>query len=357
MKLTWKRFVLFGALILALATAGVYLLRDYGLTRNPFNRRSGEIPQQNTAPALSVQIAPGSDASNAASRSQLADLQLDEAVAQLEDWLKLTPGNVGSINHDFVRALMQSLHNNPQGNAAFYVRIRQLLGDPNIDSARKQELIAALDRAASPVAVQLLSELSRQNLPAELKQSVLIALSNVGDYYWDKASFAEAVPILTELWSQSEDPELLRSVASALGKVGDAASINILMETALSGAGSIADIERSGDPRISAAWSALKNLHNDDVIPILQTILESDANNLRTSISANLLAGMGSIESTQALISWAQGAGDGYAPIAREAFSRIGTYDSLQYLNSVLAQNPSFKSKQVQTAIMSVLKR
>lgn len=353
MKPGGKKMLMIGVLLLVLAASGVYLL----INTDP-NDASPGAPQQQSAPAaIEDQNTPGTIAPSATGQGQFAGLEASDAVTQLEEWLRLASGTGGPLNQDLIRAMMRSLQKNAGENRALYLRLRHLLEDDSIDVGRKQEFIAALDRAANPLAVQMLAELARQNLPPVLKQMIINALSNVGEYYWDSASLAEAVLTIKALWLQSQDPELLGSMASALVKAGDATSIGLLFESLLSESKTVSNIEHSRDPRVSAAWKALNSLLKPEAVPVLQDILQSSTNGLEVSIAANLLAGMGSVEAVSALLSWAQRADDASASIVREAFARIGTYDSLQYLNSFLAQNPSFKSKQVQSAITSVLKK
>jgi hypothetical protein len=360
MKLTWRRIALFGALVLVLAAVGAYVLRDFGFAWNPLNGRNGAVQQNATA--ASDQGTPGGMAAGSGNAypvagGRSAGSQSGVALGLLEEWVKSITKNEGSGAPELIQSIMQSLHDNPNGNAAFYQRLRQVIEDQSIDASRKLELIAALDRAATPAALQLLVELSQGNLPANLKQVALNAIAHTGEYYWDKQSLAQVAPVLQQLWLQSEGPELLRSVAMAMAKVGDAASINALMETVLNNSRSLADIEHSNDPRISAAWAALKGNQSPGLIPVLQGELQSSTNGLQASVAANLLAGMVQVEATQALFSWAQGAGDKYATVAGEAFAKIQTYDSLQFLNSALAQNPPFKSNLVRTAILAAVKK
>jgi hypothetical protein len=345
------------AVILIIAAAGIYFMRSFhgDPTQDGNNKK---LLEENAAalfsPRASGQSLPGSSSPTAESR--MAGSQDGDALNLLEEWLQSigkNDGNNGAIN---IYIVIPSLRNNPNGNTAFYQRVRQVLERSSIDNAKKQELIMALDRAATPAAARLLAELSQLNLPTGLRQSVLGALANIGEYYWDKQSLATVIPTLQQLWLQSEDPELLRSVATALAKIGDAASINVLLQIVLSDTKSMNDIEHSNDPRTLAAWFALQRLQNPDAVPVLQKNLQSSVNLFEASISANLLAGMGSNDAVQALLSWAEGAGDKYAPVVRNAFARIGIEDSRQYIRSVLDQNPVFKSNLVRSAIIATLK-
>jgi hypothetical protein len=362
MTLIQRNIAFFGGLLLGIAILSAYLLRDYGFAWNPFPGRNGASPRQEASASLGEGTAGGGIARGPSSLptlpgSKMAGSQTGNGVVLLEEWLKLIVNNDGSNPVDLMQEMIQSLHGNPNGNAAFYQRARQVLEVGSIDAFKKQELIMALDRAATPAAIQLLAEWSQRELPANLKQSVMNAIAHVGDYYWEKQLLPEVVPILQQLWLQSEDPELLKAVAMAMANAGGAASINSLMETVLNNSKSLADIEHSNNPRVAAAWSSLQGLHNPDVVPALQRELQSGTSSLEVSVFAELLGGMGNIEATQALLSWAQGAADKYASIAHDAFAKTPTYDCLEYLNSALAQNPAFKSSLVKAAVLSALKK
>lgn len=340
-KLIQKRIALFGGLIL-LAAVGCYLLWNRVLNWDSESQQQTAASPSSQAHGSEIPSTPG----------------FGDAVGWLDDWQNSIRKNEPSSVSGSPLEAAQSLRNNPKGNEPFYQRALQILMDPSINDDKKRELIFTLDRTATPAAFQFLAELSQMNLSATLKEAVLRAIANTGNYYWDKQSLAQVIPALRQLWLQSEDPEILRSAAAAMAKVGDSMSINALMDAVLSNSKSIADIENSNDARISAAWSALKGLSNPEVVLTLQQRMQLNASSIETSVSANLLAIMGNVgnnEARQALLSWAQGAGDHYAPVAHDAFSKFGTLDSQQYIKTALAQNPAFKSNIVKSAIQSTL--
>ncbi len=362
MKLTQKRIAVFSGLLIVIAGLGVYLLKELGIAADPFKGRD-DVSQR--LRAFTPENNSNSPAGDSRSGSKMAPLspysravsQTGNALALLEEWLASLSRNDTSKAGALFQAMIESLHTNPGGNLAFYQRARQILEDGSRDASIKQALIRAMDRAATPAAIKLLAEWCQPDLPADLKNSAYMAIANTGQYFWDKKSLPFAIPVLQQLWLQSDDPNMLSAVATALARVGNPESINILMDAALSKSKTMADIEHSSDPRVSAAWSSLQGLRNPEVIPIFQEQLQSSTSSLETSVYAGLLAGMGQIDATQALLSWAQGAGDQYASIARDAFAKIGTFECLQYVNSALAQNATFKSSLVKTAVWSALKK
>lgn len=350
-KLTRNRIVLLAAMVIVLATAVFCLMRrnnpGVGFLRALSNSTQNQADSSETAAGVNV----SSNLSGSPRGPQSSD-----AAVLLEEWLSSPAKSDGTGTAEIFGAIIQSLRNYPNGNAAFYQRVKQLLEDRALDLGRKQELISMLDRAATPAAFELLAALAQHNLPADLKRAVLNAISNAGEYYWDKQASLQIAPMLQQMWLQSNDVDLLRSVAAALAKIGDAASVNTLMQVAMRNSSSVTDIEGSSDPRASAAWMALQRLRDPEVVPVILEQLRSSTNTLEMSLSADLLASMGTVEGTQALLSWAQGAGDNYVPIVREAVARIGTYDCIQYLKSALAQNPGFNSGLIKAAFLSKVK-
>jgi hypothetical protein len=330
---------------IALAVIGGLLVRNYCSTGSFFKYRS----EQNGTPGTAAGIVRGSTGFPRAAGNSSPGPK-GEAIIFLQEWLKSINNPGEASGPDPIQVITNNLHDYPSGNEAFYRDVRSILLNPSIDLGKKQSLIVALDRAATPAAIQLLADLAQQHLPEDLKRAVLNALSNAGEYGWDKQSIAQVIPELKQLWSQSEDADILRSLATALAKTGN---ISFLIEAALHNNHSLVDIEKSDDPRAAASWAALQQLHNPDAMPILRDVLQSATDRLEISLSANLLARMGTIEATQALLNWAQGLEDSYSPIVKDAFSRVSTYDSLQYLNTILEQDPPFKSSLVKSAILS----
>jgi hypothetical protein len=362
MRLIQRRIILFGGLLLVIAILGVFFYKNDTVDRNPL-RGGTSTPLQNDAntglgrDASGGGIATGDHNLQPLSGSGMPVSQTGEAVALLEEWLTAISRGNSSSAADLAQAMIEFLHSNPEGNRAFYQRARQVLDDGSIDVTSKAALLWVLDRAATPAAIKMLAEWYKPDLPAELKSSVYRAIANIGQYYWKKESLPIAIPILEQLWMQSNDPNILSAVATALSNVGISESIDVLMTTLLNDGITASDIEKSSDPRVSAAWRSLQVLQNPNVISIFQQRLQESTNRLETSVYAGLLAGMGQTDATQALLSWARGAGDQQAPIAEYAFGKITSFECLQSINSALAQNTVFKSSLVKEAVLSTLEK
>jgi hypothetical protein len=290
----------------------------------------------------------------AKSLTDVASSLSGDAVVLLEDWLQAL-AKTGLSNPDSIQRIAVRLRSNPNGNAAFYGRVRQIMADPSLGPDRKLELIIALDRAATPAALGFLIELEKYNLPESLRQSVLNAIASAGEYYWDQKSLDQAIPLLQQAWNQSADPDALRSIAKAMSR--DVTGIEFLIETILSKTNSPEDPQQSSNPWVSSASTALQNLQDPGFVPVLQRRLQSSKSLQEASLYATTLAGMPLNEAAEALLSWARGAGDGFAPVARDAFSKIGPFGNLQDIISAVSQDPSFKSNLVKAAILTALNR
>jgi len=275
-----------------------------------------------------------------------------------EEWMASLSRKDATDSGAIAQALGELLRGNPHGNDEFYRRVRRVFFDSSTSPRTRQELVRLLDRAATPAAAQFLLELAQQDLPPSLRQTLLSALSSIGDYYWDKGFRSELTPMLLEAWLQAQDPPLLEALAAAMAKTAVPEGINQLLDTVLARGKTLLEIQRSRDPRVSAAWSALESLQNPDVIPILASHLPQDAaGTTEAVICAGLLASMGRIEATEALLSWARGAGDSCASLIRDVFAKIQTFEALEFLRAAMAQNQSFKSGYVRQAILSALKK
>lgn len=353
-----RKILLFFALPLGLAVVGILLMRylhpagDPGLaSREPAQPRAGADSAEADPEVGPENAAVGS---SGAGHQALAEVRALEILNLFEDWLKLLADNEGAPAGSLADSLSARLRRNPNGNEAFYRRARQLLNDPSIPPETKQALVHLLGRAATVAAAHLLIDLYRQDLPEDIKQALRIAISNVGDYYWDPSSFPQVSPILLQAWREAQDPQLLNALALAIAKVGHPDGISQLFE-AIQGQGTtLTEIQKSGDVHALAAWQALERLH----IPVIEKrMYQSGGGSAEISICAGILASMGQIEATQALLSWAQGAGDSYVPLIREAFGKVQDRESLDFLNSALAQNAKFKSTLVWQTVAATLKK
>ncbi len=353
-----KKILLFTALSVFAIVTGFFLLRHKGdVSRqqdNParVNARAGSPDDRNggsPAPVSGAMMRKNADAGGASARKSLE---------LLEEWLALQSRKDGMTAATVAQSLTRVLHGSPTGNREFYGRAKQILADVSISMDVKLQLIDLLSRAATLPAVQLFADLCAQELPPVLKQAVYNAISQTGEYYWDVGSASAASPILLQLWQQARDPMLLSALAAAMARTGNPEALNSLFDSVLGAGGSLADIQKSGDPRVSAAWSALVQMHSPEAIPYIAARLErADATPTEIAICAGKLALMGGSEAPNVLLAWARGAGDSYAALARDAFARIQDRESLDILYAANIHSADFKSNLVKQAVLSSLKK
>jgi hypothetical protein len=163
MRLTQRKVILFGGLLLGIAIICAYFLVNNNSIRIPFLGINSTLPQQNSSNSSS----PGASGSGTATNSgYLGTLmgskqtagQPGKALALLEEWLAAIARNDKENQAALIQSMIETLHANPEGNPAFYQRIRQLLNDSFFDAANKQSLVWILDRAATASAIKLLAE-------------------------------------------------------------------------------------------------------------------------------------------------------------------------------------------------------
>ncbi len=345
-----RRVLLIGGSFFLAAMGAVLLLINSSHRRGPAAGRGGQEAVENP-------VSKPADAARKAVpvHGYQARLRTANPLDLFEEWISLYSRGKSADAGAIGQALGELLRGNPHGNEEFYRRARRLLLDSETPLETKQELVRLLDRTATPAAAQLLLELGREDLPVGLRLPIHAAISSVGEYYWEKGFLPEASQMLFQAWQETRDPQMLDALAKAMAKAGN---FDQLLDAALGAGKTLADIRKSEDPRVVAAWSALGNLQNPDVVPTIAEHLKgSAASSAETSVCAGVLASMGNIEATRALLSWAQGTGDSYASIVRDAFAKVQFWDSVEFLRSEMAQNPRFKSSLVQRAVSDALKR
>jgi hypothetical protein len=348
---TQRKIALFGALVLALVAAGAYLLRDFNFGWNPFQKRQDAARKEND-------VTGANQGASGAGMAPVSSPRISDSRAKkvLEDWLASLSDDAATPQPSNLEELTAILHNARRGDEWFYQRARQMLTDPSLSSSSKLQLIFTLNRAATPSAVQLFADLCRLDLAEDLKQAITLALSQVGEYYWDKESIPEAAPQIFKLWRETKDPQLLNALANAMGKMGNADGINYLLDAALSQGATLAEIQKSTDPQAAAALSTLQRLNNPDAVPAIEARLSASANSAETVICAKILASVGQGEAIRYLLSWAQNAGDAYAAFIPDIFAGISPV-ARDYFSAAIAQNIVFHSNQVKQALLTSLRK
>lgn len=274
-----------------------------------------------------------------------------------EDWLAATLKRDGMNSEKTGRLLSEVLHRYSIANQAIFKRILQTLNDPSIDSITKFAILEIIKRAATPSSLRFLLDISKLNLPSDIKQSVLNAISQTGDYYWDKQSYPEIAPMLLQSWMQAQDTAELGALSGAIARVGDVTGINQMLDAVLKKGATLEEIRGSEDARAIAALNALSMVHNPDIIPSISQRLTSEGiSSAEASICARLLASTQSVDAARCLLEWAQNADDSYTVTIRETFAGIWDSRSLEYI-SLTMPAMNFKSASVQAAILSALKR
>jgi len=300
--------------------------------------------------------ADGNAGSNARQSPNVEDLwgaqdrsPAEDSAAVFNDWLSAVAKGDGLKAEQIRARLMVLLRGNPKGNQAVYRRAAQILADRSVESDLKFPLVEILDRAATPSALRVFLDLLNQDLSPDLRRRLIAAVSDTGEYYWDKSSFAEVAPMLLQSWRETRDPQLLQALAVAIAKVGDVNGVNQLVDTVLG--------QETQSPSYSAAQSALKFVNNPGLIPFIgKRLSRVDAGTAEMAVCADILASMCQVEATRVLFEWAQNADGQYAALVREAFARISDPASVDYLASFV-NAARFKSAFVRTAVLTALKK
>jgi hypothetical protein len=275
-----------------------------------------------------------------------------------EEWFSASMKKDGMASEAIGRRLGESLRKNFAGSEAVYKRMAQFLSDPSISRDSKLSLISTLSRAATPSAVRLFLDLLRHNdLQSDLRQAVISALSQTGDYFWDKQFFPEAASILSKEWTHAKDPEMIRALANAIARVGGINEIDLLLDSIAKSGKTIEDIQVSGDPHAPAALMALNTARNPEVVQAIAKALNSDdLSSIEQKIYIRILGSANSIEAIRCLLDYAQNADSSVAEPIGEAFARIWDQSLLDYITLEM-RTARFNSSSIQAAILSATKR
>lgn len=346
---TLRRAALLAGVFLVIAIAIAYFLHKHLRARNNAPMPGGAIHLTN--PTAGTGQVP---ANIQRGRGAIPKISNSRARQILEEWLASFDSNQPAPNAPSFIELTGIIHRAGSENDWLYTRARQILMDPSLSHESKLKLISALTQSATPEAVQLFTDLSRTNLPEDLREAIIYAISQVGDYYWDKSSLPEvAVPIMN-LWRETKDPQLLGALATALGRIGNENAINYLFDSVLNQGTTLAEIQKSTDPKAVAALSVLDRLTNPMVVPTIEARLSSSNNTAETVICAKILASVGQGEAIQYFLAWIKNAGDSYAPFVADMLAYLPS-TGREYLNVAMAQDTIFKSNQVKQAVLKVV--
>lgn len=346
-----RKYIFFTGLCLALAITGYWVIGHYFKSEHVPETQKAALPLVETA--LEVKELPIRTTLINVSRQSLPQ----NAFPLLEDWLAATLEHNGMHAQQISLLLSEVLHHYSKPNEPIFQRVLQILNDSSIPSTVKFALLEIINRAATPSSLRFLIDLSKQNLSMDVKQAVVRAISQTGDYFWAPQSLPVAVPMLLQTWGQSQDPEMLRAVSMALARTGNVAGVNQLLDSILIEGATLEQVRESKDARALAALDVISMIHNPELIPSVAHRL--NGNNIsiaEASLCTGILASMQDAYATQCLMEWAQNASDRYAVSIAEAFRQIGD-NSVRESIALTAKSAPFQSKAVQSAILSATQK
>ncbi|MDM7997501.1 MAG: hypothetical protein QUT30_17660 [Acidobacteriota bacterium] len=345
-----KKLLILSGILIVLAVGGSLLL---------MRLRTGEdraTPDSEAPWAAKTAVRPAQVETVPSPGASQPQMEPREALEAFQEWLAAIAKKDGTRAGEIAQALSRLLHKESRSNAEIYLRIRQMLGDSSVSMDAKMELIQILSRAATPQAVALFLEMTKANLPENLKQWIINALSETGEYWWDKASYPEITSMLLQAWGDARNPELLRALTTAIARVGDLRGINQLFDAILGQGQTLAQIQQSRDARVQAALSALANVRNPDLVSAIAGRLTAGNSEAEEAVCAGILASIQNVEATRALLEWAQNADSSSTALIHNAFSRIWDSDCLAYLTSTVPLT-RFRSGQVQSAVLESINK
>lgn len=258
-------------------------------------------------------------------------------------------------NHALGRRLQQV------GDETVYQAIRERLQQADLPNERKAWLVALLTEVATPAALDILLDAALNPSDAELRNTVLDGIRQMGDRRWDGRFHPELSALLEDAWSQADhaDAELLTALALTMAKAGAANGVEQLVAAIANSGKSMQEIQHGQDARAHAALNALMEVRNPEAIPTLVKWFNSAYSSDDTAFiaSGDALAAMGLPEATKILLEWAKHTADNAAPLAGRWLGEVRDTESVQLLRDVVSRSEPFQSGVVKEKLAGALVR
>jgi hypothetical protein len=257
------------------------------------------------------------------------------------------------VNHALAQRLQQV------EDQKVYEAINERLQQADLPNERKAWLVALLTEVATPAALDILLDAAINQSDAELRNTALDGIRQMGDRRWDGRFHPELSPALETTWSQAGamDAGLLTALALTMAKLGAPSGVEQLMETVDGSGKALQDIDQEHDPRAYAAVSALEAIRNPDAIAVLAKWFQTFSLGETTfEASGEALAAMGLPEATKVLLKWAKQAPDDAASLAGKWLGEVRDTESAQLLHEAASQGETFRSEQVKQKLVESVK-
>ena len=249
-----------------------------------------------------------------------------------------------------IRALSYQLQHSTN-NEEIYNMTLQLLNDPIWQNKIKLQMVELMGRTATPGSLEVLLAFALTYPDSSIEFALRKNIANIGDMRWDGRFHSELSPLLENKWRVETDERLTSSLAIGLAKVGAPEGVALLLSEVLKGGTSIEDFSRQEDPKIKAAFHAIKYVRNPKAVSVLENVLNNSAgSNLAVDVSGTTLSTMGRVEATKVLLKWAQNASDESLPFIKKWFSKTRDSKSYQLMDNFV-QNKPFVSSRIKSEI------
>ncbi|KJV06991.1 hypothetical protein VZ94_07765 [Methylocucumis oryzae] len=234
-----------------------------------------------------------------------------------------------------------------------YAAISYLLAQKSLAAESKALLLDLLADIATPEALQLLLELTRNGQDSSLYYLVLAAIARIGDNRWNGQFHQELSPLLEAAWNDvnTTDSALINALATAIAKIGAPEGVNLLLLT-LSGLEQSNQEQEIDRVKQEAAFNAVPQTRNPDAVGVLSEWFEQESLGTPAfEVSGDALAGIGTPESTQEIIDWAQDAPDEGARNLENWLSDVDDGKVKEALIDTSGNTKSFESTQVSEVV------
>ena len=254
---------------------------------------------------------------------------LKQGIAQVYGrWLQLVQSDEAESDAVLARAALAELLRSDPSRTNVLDAIDRLISDRDAPDSVRIALAGMLGESATSDGLARLLELYGENAAApQVREAALEAIGTIASPRWDDTFREELTPELLQAWTHA-DADLREHLSKAIAQAGSSTGVEFLFSTILAAGTSADELKNSEDMRI--AVGALREITNPAGIELLNRFLRhSGEGELAYLLAGGVLAGMGRLEATQAILRYAEAAPESAAPYVEGWLSEVKDAKSL----------------------------
>lgn len=260
-------------------------------------------------------------------------------------------GTIGlpDSRYDLVKSALAAVLQHSDERDPTYNALRKLAMN-STDINEKVLLAELLRETATPPALDILLEWSKQSNSNDINNRIYGAIAEIGKNMWDGRFHPELSPVLEKEWKNigNSDSYRMSAVSIGIASIGSDDGVELLMQSIESGSDTAAG---------KSAKAAVKELRNSDAISVLEKYLAlNDSAHPAFLASGDALSSMGDGDATTVLLKWTQNADNNQIGLAKNWLKQIRDTESLEIAKRFLP-GAKFKSPEMKDALLSVVNK